>query len=66
LQRNSASDFGVPLKLAGLTEQIFVEGRQAYGGNAWSSQIVKLWKMRCIRIYAHRVCRPSFDRQRLR
>ena len=35
-------DFGVPLKLAGLTEQIFVEGRQAYGGEAWSSQIVKL------------------------
>ena len=35
-------EFGVPLKLAGLTEQIFIEGRQAYGGEAWSSQIVKL------------------------
>lgn len=35
-------DFGVPLKLAGLTEQIFIEGRQAYGDKAWSTQIVKL------------------------
>jgi 3-hydroxyisobutyrate dehydrogenase len=35
-------DFGVPLKLAGLMEQIFVEGRAKYGGGAWSSMIVKL------------------------
>jgi 3-hydroxyisobutyrate dehydrogenase len=34
--------FGVPLKLAGLMEQTFVEGRAKYGGQAWSSMIVKL------------------------
>jgi 3-hydroxyisobutyrate dehydrogenase len=34
--------FGVPLELAGLTEQIFVRGRAAYGGGAWSTMIVKL------------------------
>jgi 3-hydroxyisobutyrate dehydrogenase len=34
--------FGVPLRLAGVMEQIFVEGRARYGGSAWSSMIVKL------------------------
>jgi 3-hydroxyisobutyrate dehydrogenase len=34
--------FGVPLELAGLTEQIFVRGRESYGGGAWSTMIVKL------------------------
>jgi len=34
--------FGVPLKLAELMEQTFVEGRAKYGGGAWSSMIVKL------------------------
>jgi 3-hydroxyisobutyrate dehydrogenase len=34
--------FGVPLRLAGLMEQIFLEGREKYGGGAWSSMIVKL------------------------
>ena len=34
--------FGVPLRLAGLMEQIFTEGRAKYGGGAWSSMIVKL------------------------
>jgi 3-hydroxyisobutyrate dehydrogenase len=34
--------FGVPLRLAGLMEQIFIEGRARYGGAAWSSMIVKL------------------------
>jgi 3-hydroxyisobutyrate dehydrogenase len=34
--------FGVPLKLAGLMEQTFIEGRAKYGGDAWSSMIVKL------------------------
>jgi len=34
--------FGVPLRLAGLMEQTFVEGRARYGGGAWSSMIVKL------------------------
>ncbi|MEZ5924566.1 MAG: NAD(P)-dependent oxidoreductase [Hyphomicrobiaceae bacterium] len=35
-------EFGVPLKLAGLTEQIFVEGKEAYGGGAQSTSIVRL------------------------
>src|ERR1700691_2715364 len=34
--------FGVPLRLAGLMEEIFLEGRAKYGGAAWSSMIVKL------------------------
>jgi 3-hydroxyisobutyrate dehydrogenase len=34
--------FGVPLELAGLTEQIFVRGRAVYGGGAQSTQIAKL------------------------
>jgi 3-hydroxyisobutyrate dehydrogenase len=35
-------EFGVPLELAGLVEQIFIRARAQYGGNAWSSQVVKL------------------------
>jgi 3-hydroxyisobutyrate dehydrogenase len=35
-------EFGVPLDLAGLTNQIFVKGKAAYGGEAQSTQIVKL------------------------
>jgi 3-hydroxyisobutyrate dehydrogenase-like beta-hydroxyacid dehydrogenase len=34
--------FGVPLRLASVMEQIFVEGRARYGKAAWSSMIVKL------------------------
>ncbi|GAC1675701.1 MAG: NAD(P)-dependent oxidoreductase [Steroidobacteraceae bacterium] len=34
--------FGVPLRLASLMEQTFIEGRAKYGGAAWSSMIVKL------------------------
>ncbi len=34
--------FGVPLRLAGMMEQTFIEGRARYGGEAWSSMIVKL------------------------
>jgi 3-hydroxyisobutyrate dehydrogenase-like beta-hydroxyacid dehydrogenase len=34
--------FGVPLRLAGLMQQIFIEGREKYGGDAFSSMIVKL------------------------
>jgi len=34
--------FGVPLRLAGVMEQTFIEGRAKYGGPAWSSMIVKL------------------------
>lgn len=35
-------EFGVPLDLAGLTEQTFIRARSQYGGAAWSSQVVKL------------------------
>ncbi|MFM2077121.1 MAG: hypothetical protein RJA49_1011 [Actinomycetota bacterium] len=34
--------FGVPLDLAGQTMQTFVRARAQYGGDAWSSQVVKL------------------------
>ncbi len=34
--------FGVPLRLAAIMEQTFIEGRARYGGSAWSSMIVKL------------------------
>ena len=35
-------EFGVPLDLAGQTAQTFIRAREAYGGDAWSSQVVKL------------------------
>jgi len=35
-------EFGVPLDLAGQTEQTFIRARSQYGGSAWSSQVVKL------------------------
>jgi 3-hydroxyisobutyrate dehydrogenase len=35
-------ELGVPLDLAGLTEQTFIRARSQYGGGAWSSQVVKL------------------------
>ncbi|HEY2111003.1 MAG TPA: NAD(P)-dependent oxidoreductase [Dongiaceae bacterium] len=34
--------FGVPLELAGMTEQTFIRARQQFGGGAWSSMVVKL------------------------
>lgn len=34
--------FGVPLELAGLVEQMFIRARAQYGGGAWSTQAVKL------------------------
>jgi 3-hydroxyisobutyrate dehydrogenase len=34
--------FGVPLRLATVMQQTFLEGRERYGGSAWSSMIVKL------------------------
>jgi 3-hydroxyisobutyrate dehydrogenase-like beta-hydroxyacid dehydrogenase len=37
-----ARRFGVPVRLAALMEQTFIEGRARYGGAAWSSMIVKL------------------------
>lgn len=33
---------GVPLEVAGHVEQIFQRARAQYGGNAWSTQVVKL------------------------
>jgi 3-hydroxyisobutyrate dehydrogenase len=33
---------GVPLDVAGLVEQTFIRARSQYGGQAWSSQVVKL------------------------
>jgi 3-hydroxyisobutyrate dehydrogenase len=39
---NFGREFGVPLDLAGLTNQIFMRGKAAYGGSAQSTQIVKL------------------------
>jgi 3-hydroxyisobutyrate dehydrogenase len=35
-------DLGVPLDLGALTTQTFIRARAAYGGDAWSSQVVKL------------------------
>ena len=35
-------EFGVPLDLAGQAMQTFIRARSAYGGAAWSSQVVKL------------------------
>ena len=35
-------ELGVPLELAGLTEQIFRRGQAQYGGDAWSTRIVQL------------------------
>ncbi|MBV8962853.1 MAG: NAD(P)-dependent oxidoreductase, partial [Hyphomicrobiales bacterium] len=35
-------DFGVPLDLAALTSQTFIRAREAYGGAAWSTKVVKL------------------------
>ena len=39
---NFGKEFGVPLDLAGLTNQTFVKGKAVYGGGAQSTQIVKL------------------------
>ncbi|RBP12947.1 3-hydroxyisobutyrate dehydrogenase [Roseiarcus fermentans] len=35
-------DLGVPLDLAAITAQTFIRAREAYGGGAWSTQVVKL------------------------
>ena len=35
-------DFGVPLDLASMTHQTFIRAKSAYGGGAWSPQVVKL------------------------
>lgn len=35
-------EFGVPLDLAAITAQTFIRAREAYGGGAWSTMVVKL------------------------
>ena len=40
--RELGREYGVPLELAGLVEQIFVRAREQYGGSAWSPMVVKL------------------------
>jgi len=40
-------DFGVPLDLASQTLQTFIRARSAYGGGAWSTQVVKLLEDAC-------------------
>ncbi len=35
-------ELGVPLDLAAITSQTFIRAREAYGGGAWSTQVVKL------------------------
>ena len=39
---NFGKEFGVPLDLASMTQQTFMKGKAAYGGNAQSTQIAKL------------------------
>jgi 3-hydroxyisobutyrate dehydrogenase len=39
---NFGREFGVPLELASMTNQVFMRGKAAYGGGAQSTQIVKL------------------------
>ncbi len=39
---NFGKEFGVPLDLASMTNQTFIKGKAAYGGNAQSTQIAKL------------------------
>ena len=39
---NLGRELGVPLDLAAITAQTFVRAREAYGGGAWSTQVVKL------------------------
>ena len=34
--------FGVPLDLAGMTNQTFIRARENFGGDAWSTMVVKL------------------------
>jgi len=39
---NMGKDFGVPLDLASRVNAIFEQGKETYGGGAWSTMIVKL------------------------
>lgn len=42
LAHTLGDEVGVPLRLGALTEEIFVEARNAYGGEAWSTMVVRL------------------------
>ena len=42
LRLSHGQNFGVPLDLAGRVAAIFEQGKAAYGGDAWSTMIVKL------------------------
>ena len=35
-------DWGVPLDIASMVNQIFIRGKSVFGGDAWSTKIVKL------------------------
>ncbi len=35
-------EHGVPLKLAGLVEQLFIEAREKYGSDAWTPHVIKM------------------------
>ena len=39
---NLGRELGVPLDLAAITTQTFIRAREAFGGGAWSTQVVKL------------------------
>ncbi len=39
---NLGRELGVPLDLAAITAQTFIRAREAFGGGAWSTQVVKL------------------------
>ena len=34
-------DLGVPLKMTGLVEQLFIEAREKYGAHAWTPHVIK-------------------------
>ena len=35
-------ELGVPLKLSGLVDQQFIEGRAKYGASAWTPYVIKM------------------------
>ena len=52
-------EFGVPLELGGLTEQIFARARSMYGGGAQSPMVVKMLEEAVARFCARPASRPS-------
>jgi 3-hydroxyisobutyrate dehydrogenase len=59
-------EFGVPLELASMTEQTYVEAKAAYGGNAQSPMIAKLLETVWAPICARRGSPPSLNSPRAR